>query len=99
VYALNNINQDGAAFASNTLSASAFHLYIEPNGAVFLPAAGKRVGTEVSELSSSGYYWSATAASQKFCLSVMFDIDLIDVGTTLKRCMGYSVRLVRDMER
>lgn len=99
VYVLNNINQDGATFASNTITASTFHLSLEPNGVVFLPAAGKRVGIEVSQLSSSGYYWSATAASPKFSLSVMFDIDLIDVGTTLNRCKGYSVRLVRDVER
>ena len=99
VYALNNINQDGAAFASNTLSASAFHLYIEPKGAVFLPAAGRRNGTETVQLSSCGYYWSATAASQKYCISVMFDIDLIEVGTTIHRNKGCSVRLVRDVEQ
>ncbi len=99
VYALNNINQDGAAFASNTISSSTFHLNLEPNGVVFLPAAGRRNGTETVQLSSSGYYWSATSASQKFCLSVMFDIDLIEVGTTINRHKGCSVRLVRDVER
>ena len=97
-YALNNINQDGASFSSNTISYSAFSLHLESNGAVFLPAAGRRSGDETNKMGACGYYWSATAASQKRCLSVMFDIDLIDVGTTLNRSLGHSVRLVRDVE-
>ena len=97
-YVLNSINQDGASFTSNTITYSAFSLYLEPNGAVFLPAAGRRSGTEAEEIGVCGYYWSATAASLKRAFSVMFDIDLIDVGTTLSRSRGYSVRLVRDVE-
>ena len=99
VYSLNNINQDGASFASNFITRNAFTSYIEPNGGVFLPAAGKRSGMEAEGLGVCGYYWSATAASVKRSLSVMFDADLIDVGTTLNRSKGYSVRLVRDVEQ
>lgn len=33
---------------------------LECFGAVFLPAAGKRHGTYVSEINTSGYYWSST---------------------------------------
>ncbi|MCQ2605632.1 MAG: BACON domain-containing protein [Bacteroidales bacterium] len=34
---------------------------MEANGAIFLPAAGYRVGTDVSGVGSRGYYWSSTA--------------------------------------
>lgn len=98
-YVLNNINQDGASFTSNTISHAAFIAHLEPNGAVFLPAAGRRSDTDTDELGACGYYWSATAASERRSLSVMFDVDLIDVGTTLNRSKGYSVRLVRDVEQ
>lgn len=99
IYVLNNINQDGASFTSNTISHAAFIAHLEPNGAVFLPAAGRRSDTDTDELGACGYYWSATAASERRSLSVMFDVDLIDVGTTLNRSKGYSVRLVRDVEQ
>lgn len=99
IYALNNINQDGATFTSNIISYTTFVKYFESNGAVFLPAAGKRSGTETDVLGACGYYWSATAAGQRRCITVMFDIDLIDVGTTFTRCRGASVRLVRDVEQ
>lgn len=98
-YVLNNINQDGASFTSNTISHAAFIAHLEHNGAVFLPAAGRRSDTDTDELGACGYYWSATAASERRSLSVMFDVDLIDVGTTLNRSKGYSVRLVRDVEQ
>ena len=99
VYALNNMNQEQASFASNVVSKDSFDLYLEPNGAVFLPTAGRRNGTEVGEVSSAGYYWSATASGPRYSSVVMFDSDFLDVDVTLSRSKGLSVRLVRDEER
>lgn len=98
-YALNNINQEQASFASNVISKDTFDLYLEPNGAVFLPAAGRRSGIEVEEASSTGYYWSAMASGPRYSSVVMFDSDFLDVDVTLPRCRGLSVRLVRNVER
>lgn len=69
---------------------------MESNGAVFLPAAGGRDGTDVSLVGSIGYYWSGSAYDYYYadCLAfygygVSTDID--------DRYTGHSVRLVRGL--
>jgi hypothetical protein len=37
---------------------------MEASGAVFFPAAGCRVGTDVSQYGSYGYYWSASTVDE-----------------------------------
>ena len=73
---------------------------MEANGAVFLPAAGLRNSTTISEVEDAGYYWSSTHYDDKYAYSVYFlscalyplDGDNGNSG----RHYGHSVRLVRN---
>ena len=72
---------------------------LESQGAVFLPAAGKRFGLdEYSGVDEEGYYWSATTASVgeqakgfTFTASVGLTLD------STNRYEGRAVRLVQDV--
>ena len=68
-------------------------------GAVFLPAAGYRYGTDVSNVGSTGYYWSSSVAyggSYARCLS--FGGDYVSSYSYDYRNGGKSVRLVQDVK-
>lgn len=93
-YSLNSTNTSGASYSSNTISQSDWTSKLEANGAIFLPAAGYRSGTNVSNVGSRGYYWSATYPDSGYAYSVHFyDGDLV-VGFWEGRTLGLSVRLV-----
>ena len=67
-----------------------------PNGnSIFLPAAGCRYGTEVSNRGSYGYYWSSSLHSynSSFAYRLYFDGGGHDWGSG-SRCSGRSVRPV-----
>ena len=98
-YALNNVNQVEASYTSNRISGVDFRSLLEPNGATFLPAAGRRQEAEVENTGVEGYYWAGTARSENRCWAVMFDNDLVDAEVTFNRPWGFSVRLVRDVAR
>lgn len=94
------INQTGnTGWNGNNYSASDFGKMGDA-GAVFLPAAGSRSGTEVSGANSNGYYWSTKNAvstagvsqTTAYCLS--FASTTCTPGSTTQRYMGCSVRLV-----
>ena len=70
---------------------------IESAGAVFLPAAGFRYGSEVNSVGSEGYYWSATASGSSHALHAYFNL-LFVYTTGANRYCGLSVRLVQDEE-
>ena len=84
-------------WTTNTYSSEQWSA-LEALGAVFLPAAGYRDGSNVSGVGLGGYYWSATEYSNSSNLAyylrfssnqaIMFD------GT---RNYGRSVRLVKDL--
>lgn len=57
-YSLSNTNQSTASYSSNVISSAQWNT-LEQHGAVFLPAAGYRDGTSVSEVGGNGYYWSS----------------------------------------
>lgn len=99
VYALNNINQQEASFTSNTISWLDFDSTIEPNGGVFLPAAGRRSETTVQQAGNCGYYWSSTAYSNRNALALWFDSDAVDPDVTGRRSAGFAVRLVWEVIR
>ena len=70
---------------------------LESAGAVFLPAAGYRLGSYVYSVQYYGYYWSATELTSNgaYCL------DFFSVGAgrgTNDRVYGRSVRLVKDLQ-
>ena len=62
-------------------------------GAVFLPAAGKRYGPEVSELVNIGHYWSVTFNNLSTAYELTYNQNSLQLDTH-NRCDGLSVRLV-----
>lgn len=70
---------------------------MEKAGAVFLPAAGYRYGTEVVNVGSGGYFWSSTAnEGNEYGGAYYFYFDGNYVYTLeYDRGLGHSVRLVR----
>ncbi len=81
-----------------TLGTSSFSNYLsddnwaalEKEGAVFLPAAGRRNGSSVSNAGSNGYYWTSNAYILFFYSNSVNPQNNID-----GRQYGYSVRLVQ----
>ena len=70
---------------------------MEAAGAVFLPAAGSRYGTDVYSVGAYGSYWSSSAYedSEDYAYSVYFDVLSVYPGINDDRYGGQSVRLVR----
>ena len=70
---------------------------MEANGAVFLPAAGYREGTIVSNVGQNGYYWSKTSigGSMAHCLSITSSSLNPRNSSDGYYERGYSVRLVQ----
>jgi hypothetical protein len=94
--ALSNINNVGGASTSNTITADNWTL-MEAAGAVFLPCAGRRNGTSVSDVNVNCRYRAATASSTN---SDNSDVVVITSGTvatytTYVRSWGFCVRLVK----
>ncbi len=80
---------------------------LEAKGCVFLPAAGNRTGTTVSDAGNAGAYWTATGSDSK--PSDMYPYSYrVYFGQTSwgnpqfysqqQKTYGHSVRLVRDVE-
>ena len=69
---------------------------LEAAGAVFLPAAGRRFGTDVLYVQYSGQYWSATEEDSSCAYYLYSYSDGKSIhGNTRDR--GISVRLVKDL--
>ena len=84
------------SYSDNTYTAEQWAV-METAGAVFLPAAGYRVGSDVSDVDEKGYYWSATLATDAAAYNGYFDSHYL--GLSYKaRYYGSSVRLVQDVD-
>ena len=70
---------------------------MEANGAVFLPAAGYRIGTDVYAVGVSGHYWSSSASSYG-AYRLVFGSGYVTPGGNDGRFLGRSVRLVRPLK-
>ena len=71
---------------------------MEDAGAVFLPAAGLRYGTEMYDVGTGGYYWSSSPYYEISAFGVSFyDHDVFYYGDG-NRFYGRSVRLVQDLK-
>ena len=91
----------GSGYTRNVYTADNWR-YMEAAGAIFLPAAGSRSETAVSDAGSNGYYWSTTDNSpwinygylsqEAYCLS--FASSSCTPASTTERYKGCSVRLV-----
>lgn len=83
------------SFADNTFTTQQWS-QLEGNGALFLPAAGNRYGTDVYNVGTYGYYWSSSSYTNgSVAYRVRFlsgGVDMFNIG----RSGGLSVRLVRD---
>ena len=65
-------------------------------GAVFLPAAGYRQGTNIPNIGSFGFYWSSSANGDDNAYCLYFGNYV--VSNHLHRYLGPSVRLVQDVK-
>ena len=84
--------------SGNNISESEWKTDFEAHGAVFLPAAGYRNGTEVLDNGESLFYWSSSAEQDpgEACgFSSYSDVQYMD---NRNRAFGQSVRLVRVIE-
>lgn len=90
-YTLTSPNMLNVAFSVNTISAYNWTNKFEAHGAVFLPLAGSREGTTVSE--TVGYYWSSTAFGSTQAYYLFFNDTEVDTHYG-GRHYGYAVRLV-----
>ena len=94
-YSLNNANNNNASFGSNVITTSQWSI-LEDAGAIFLPAAGMRYGTSVTNINTYGWYWSASCSSNSGAGSILFYASGISsVYNSSSRSYGESVRLVR----
>ncbi|MBP5371780.1 MAG: hypothetical protein J6Y55_07660 [Bacteroidales bacterium] len=84
-------------FAQNTYSTEEWSK-METNGAVFLPAAGYRYGTDVGYVGSHGYYWSSSAYGSDDAYCLYFGSGGVSTYNGKYRSNGHSVRLVQDAE-
>lgn len=69
---------------------------LESAGAIFLPAAGYRSGTVLTDVGAYGAYWSTTANSD-LAYSVFFSASNVSSKYGLNRSNGASVRLVKNI--
>lgn len=98
-YQLDGINV-AASFSRNVVSASDWTEKLEANGAVFLPAGGKRMEKKVDFIGSYAQYWSnvvktpVTPAAHAFYIKFDYPVKC----TSNYHMNGLSVRLVRSVE-
>ena len=92
-YSLSSTNTHNASFSSNVINASSWTNSLQSNGAVFLPAAGTRDGTSVSNVGSIGYYWSASRFYSSAAYIMNFYGSHLSANGTSRRYSGRSVRL------
>ena len=71
---------------------------MEAMGAVFLPAAGSRNGTNVGSVGLYSYYWTSTSTTDGEPFIMDFSSGGLDASSVASRYCGFSVRPVRDEE-
>lgn len=98
VVAPTGVNATGnTSWNANTYKAEEW-AKMEAAGAVFLPAAGLREGSSVSNVGNYGFYWSSSSYSKQGYASIM-GFDSVDVrNASNPRRRGLSVRLVCPVE-
>ena len=90
---LAGINSSAAGFASIS---NDDWTKLESEGAVFLPAAGRRIGLVVYDVGADGRYWSSSALSATSAeLFRFYTSNVMTVGND--RYYGCSVRLVQNV--
>ena len=69
---------------------------LQAAGAVFLPAAGIRIGTAVYDASAGGDYWSSSASSASNAFYMVYGAGGLHPENSYYRYYGRSVRLVSE---
>ncbi len=69
---------------------------METAGAVFLPAAGYRYGTNVNHVGYRGYYWSSSPINEYYAYRMSFNSNYLYATYDGNRYEGFSVRPVQD---
>lgn len=87
-------NSNGNNFSHNTYTKEQWSV-MESAGAVFLPAAGYRYGTDVYKVGLNGSYWSATNNDTFDAYNLFFGSNGLYPQYYSSRYSGLSVRLVR----
>lgn len=82
-------------YAGSTLNSDT-NYFMLPEGVVFLPAAGWREGTTISDVGSIGNYWSSNEYNQLLARPLCFSCESITTENYDKYFNGFSVRLVTD---
>ena len=78
---------------------------LDASGAIFLPAAGKRDGTNITDTNQAGYYWTSSNApsiggdpkNEARCL-YFFNNAVFRGNFYRNRYLGFSVRLAQDTQ-
>ena len=98
VAAINNADSDVDDYSDNTFDSAAWTL-LEQTGCVFLPTTGLRDGTDVRGVNLVGCYWSSTAFDNSNARGLYFLGGYVHYhyNDDQYRRIGYSVRLVRDI--
>lgn len=98
-YTLNQRNQKKKDFTSNIVNIDNWTNKLEAHGAVFLPAAGYRTGTDFNGTTSSFYGSSSgySSGSSGKAYYLFFSGADMDYYTLRDRYYGASVRLVRKL--
>jgi hypothetical protein len=96
-HALASANTDNVAYTYNTFDAAIWSSDFEAHGAVFLPAAGYRLGTSVEHVGVHGNYWSASPDGANYAWYLAFHESHLLPAYNYNRVTGEAVRLVSDI--
>ncbi len=97
-YDLKSTNTVDAFFTANKIDANAWNNTLEPNGCVFLPAAGYRSSTSVNEVGLVGDYWSSSYYDNDLAYSLRFYKGYVFPMRHSSVSNGSSVRLVQEVK-
>lgn len=94
---INNESEAKAGYGAHQFIDETEWKALEHSGAVFLPAAGYRVGWDVGNVQYDGFYWSSTPNKPNTAYYVYFSSEQTEPRTR-ERKHAHSVRLVRDVK-
>lgn len=90
------INSTSSTGWNNNSYSSTSWALMESAGAVFLPTAGWRFGTDVYNVGNIGSYWTSTLYGEGATYGISFSDDIIRLPYYYGSSNGFSVRPVRD---
>ena len=95
---INNESEAKAGYGAHQFIDEVEWKALEHSGAVFLPAAGYRVGWDVGNVQYDGFYWSSTPNEANTAYYTFFSSGQAEPRTR-ERKHAHSVRLVRDVAK